>query len=176
MSKSNADVATYFALEQPRLRAFIRSLVFDPTDVDDILQEVAVIAIENADRYDHAWPLQGWIIGIAKKRILKYYESRKRQAYCFDPATVESLSEIAVQPTSRRTDALEMLQDCLSKLDDERRELLLRRHSPGVTARALAQEIGYTDTRMSRLINGLYVSLMKCVQQQMTGGRVATAD
>lgn len=60
-----------------------------------------------------------------------------------------------------------MLQGCLGKLDSSKRKLLVKRHQRGMTARELAREIGYTDTRMSRLLNGLHAKITKCVESQM---------
>lgn len=174
MPSSSADIARYFALEQPKLRAFIRSLVFNPADVDDILQDVAVVAIENAHRYDSSRSLEAWIIGIAKKRILKLFEKRERQKLCFSTEVVDALAAVAISAESDASASLDSLQVCLQKLDDDKRSLLIRRHSPGATARELAREIGYTDTRMSRLLNGLYATLMKCVQRRQADGSVAT--
>lgn len=163
-----AAVARYFALSQPQLRAYVRSLVFNASDVDDLMQEVAVAAIENAARYDGSGPVGAWVIGIAKNKTLKYFERQKRQRLCFSPELVEALSEAACGEAAcnetEPADSLEALQECLDKLERPQRELLVRRHQKGATARQLAQQMGYTDTRMSRLLNSLYSVLMKCVQ------------
>ncbi|MGB7325658.1 MAG: sigma-70 family RNA polymerase sigma factor [Rubripirellula sp.] len=165
---SQADIARYFILAQPKLRAFIRSLVFTPSDIDDILQDIAVIAIENSHRFDPAQSIDGWVFGITRKRILKHYEKQKRQHLRFSPELVDALT-IAAETDTSNLDSLDALQLCLDKLDVPHRELLVKRHQPGATARQLASEIGYTDTRMSRLINSLYRSLMNCVQREIAG-------
>lgn len=162
---SRPEVARYFALAQPKLRAYIRSLVFNRSDVDDILQEVAVAAIENADRYDKSKPVDAWVFGVTRNKILKYYEKTKRRTAHFSSELVDKITVSATEDASN-TESVEALQSCLSKLPADKRQILLRRHEPGTTARKLAQEIGYTDTRMSRLINSLYVKLMNCIQLQ----------
>ena len=163
-TSSSAKVARYFALAQPKLRAFVRSLVFDTTDADDILQDVAVIAIEKADRFDTSrGDVGAWVMGIARKRVMKYLEKGRRQKLCFSTEVIDALTDASLNDAAD-SDSLDALQSCLKKLERGKRELLIRRHSPGVTARELAQKIGYTDTRMSRLLNSLYVKLMKCVQ------------
>lgn len=159
---AQAEVAAYFALSQPRLRAYVRSLVFNAADADDILQDVAVTAIENAKRYDPAYSVNAWVIGIARNRVLKYLERKKREKICFSSEIVDVVTEAAAGD-EQNVEYLESLQGCLEKLEREKRELLLRRHRAGTTSRQLAQEIGYTDTRMSRLLNSLYATLMKCV-------------
>lgn len=166
VANSSASITVYFAREQPRLRAYIRSLVFNSSDVDDILQDVAVIAIEGVDRYDTSRPLNAWILGIARNRILKYFESRKRQQHCFGSDVIELLTDSAISDSAEALE-LDHLQNCLAKLEPKNREILIRRHFEGVTSRQIAQEIGYTDTRMSRLLNSLYAALMKCVQGEM---------
>lgn len=162
---SQALVAKFFATSQPQLRAFIRALIFNPSDVDDILQDVAVVAIEKAERFD---PKRGdasaWVMGIARNRVLKYLAKSQRQKLRFSPELVEVIADAAInEPDS--SDTLDALKDCLGTLERSKRELLVRRHTPGMTATKLASEIGYTDSRMSRMLNSLYGLLMKCVRQ-----------
>ena len=68
-------------------------------------------------------------------------------------------------------DLLESLQRCLGRLRQQQRTLLLRRHQQGVTARELARKLGYSDSRMSRLLNSLYVALKQCIEQRHAGGQ-----
>ncbi|TWU54751.1 RNA polymerase sigma factor SigZ [Rubripirellula tenax] len=164
----NAEIVRYFALSQPKLRAFIRSMVFNPSDVDDILQEVAVIAIENSHRFDASRSIDAWVFGITRNRILKHFESHKRQNLCFSTELVDALTQAAEVDTDSH-DSLEALHGCLEKIEQPHRDLLIKRHEPGVTARQLAREIGYTDTRMSRLLQTLYARLMNCVQNEISG-------
>ena len=161
---SQALVARYFATSQPQLRAFIRSLIFNPSDVDDVLQDTAVVAIEKADRFD---PQQGevgaWVMGIARNRVLKYLDKAKRQKLRFSGELVDLIANAAIK-APESSDTLDALETCLGALDRNKRELLIRRHLPGMTSTKLASEIGYTDSRMSRMLNSLYVALIKCVR------------
>ena len=161
---SETLIAKYFATSQPQLRAFIRSIIFNASDIDDVLQDVAVVAIEKSERFD---PTQGdvgaWVMGIARNRILKYLDKSKRQKLRFSHELVDVIADSAInEPDS--FDTMDALEDCLGILDPSKRELLVRRHLPGMTASKLASEIGYTDSRMSRLLNSLYSTLMKCVR------------
>lgn len=165
---AQAAVARYFATCQPQLRAFIRALIFNPSDVDDVLQEVAVVAIEKADRFDSSkGDVGAWVMGIARNRVLKYLEKSKRQQLCFSSTVVDAIAD-AAKPNDELANTLDALEDCLNLLGKEKRELLLRRHAPGMTASQLAKEVSYTDSRMSRMLNGLYATLMKCVRQNMS--------
>ena len=110
---SQALIAKYFATSQPQLRAFIRALIFNPSDVDDILQDVAVVAIEKAERFD---PQRGdagaWVMGIARNRVLKYLDKSKRQKLRFSAELVEVIADAAIRgPDS--SDTLDALKDCL---------------------------------------------------------------
>lgn len=168
---NGSEVVRYIALTQPKLRSYIRSLVFNPSDVDDIMQDVAVIAIEKFDRYDSNRSLNGWVFGIAKNQILKYFEKQNRQKLCFSTELVDAITASA-ESESANSDSLDTLEKCMEKLDPQKRELLRRRHTPGTTARQLAREIGYTDTRISRLLNSLYKLLMNCMKRQNAEAQV----
>lgn len=162
-------IARYIALEQPRLRGFIRSSVFNPSDVDDVLQDVAAAAMESVDRYDPSRPIEAWVFGIARIHVLRYLDRHRAGRVVFNSGVVELLSvdAIAEATTGLRQDRLESLRRCLHTLPADRRDLVIRRHRPGTTARQLAQEIGYTDSRMSRLLASLYRTLLRCVENSV---------
>jgi RNA polymerase sigma-70 factor, ECF subfamily len=164
-SGNTGEIARYFALSQPKLRSYLRSLVFNPSDVDDILQDVATIAIKNAAKFDPSRSISAWVMGIARNQVLKYIEKQRTQKVCFSVELVDAISTSAIKDP-RLEKSLDSLQECLGKIDSDKRSLLLKRHMPGVTARELAKEIGYTDSRMSRLLDSLYAALLRCIQQE----------
>ncbi|MCA9048135.1 MAG: sigma-70 family RNA polymerase sigma factor [Planctomycetaceae bacterium] len=161
---SSLLVKHHLTQAQSGLRSYIRSLVFNAADADDLLQDVAVTALKNAHRFDPTGSVGAWVLGIARKRIMKYHEQRRRQKVAFSTELIEALTA-AADNEPECADALESLQGCLDKLDTRKRELLLKRHRAGVTARQLARESGFSDSRMSRLLNSLYSALLKCVEQ-----------
>ena len=69
---------------QPATNAFIRSAVFNPSDAEELLQDVAATVVELYDRYDQDRPFTPWVIGIARKKVLEYIRNRAKDRHVFD--------------------------------------------------------------------------------------------
>jgi RNA polymerase sigma-70 factor (ECF subfamily) len=63
---------------------------------------------------------------------------------------------------------LSLLERCLQKLPENRRELLLHAYSPGCTTRAAAQRLGKSEDSLYQLLRRLRLELKRCVEQGLT--------
>src|SRR5690242_21904416 len=111
--------------EQSRLLSFIRRRVPDPSDAEDILQEVFYELVE-ANRLlmpiDH---VTGWLFRVARNRIVDLFRKRKP----------ESLSKTALGEGEERS----TLEDLLPSPDAEPDALYARRVLLDEVALALSQ-------------------------------------
>ncbi len=150
---------------RPKLRAFIRSVIFSAEDAEDVLQEVAAIAWEKIEKLRSKEQFQPWLFGIAKNRVMKYCTKiSKQRSRSLSPEAMEALwSERAVSVEVSQEPLLDALQNCLSKLSAENQSILLERHQPSVTNRMIAEKHGFSESKTSRLMNTLYADLMKCI-------------
>src|SRR6266852_2698883 len=114
MNEQDRKISEIVAEERSRLRNFIRRRVPDPSDVEDILQEVFYALVE-ANRLlmpiDH---VTGWLFRVARNRITDLFR-RKRP---------ESFSDTAVV---HEDDELLRLEDLLPSPDDGPEALYARR-------------------------------------------------
>ena len=87
MNEQDRQISEIVAEERSRLRNFIRRRVPDPSDVEDILQEVFYELVE-ANRLlmpiDH---VTGWLFRVARNRITDLF--RKQKPETFSDAAVE---------------------------------------------------------------------------------------
>ena len=156
-----------YLASRPKLRAFIRSVIFSAEDSEDVMQEVASIAWEKIEKLQSKEQFQPWLFGIAKNRVMKYCTKMARQkSRSLSPEALEALwSEHAITVGASQESLLDALRTCLSKLSSEHQKILLERHQPNVTNRMIAEEKGYSESKTSRLMNTLYAELMKCIHK-----------
>src|SRR6266496_2224463 len=87
MNEQDRRISEIVAEERSRLRNFIRRRVPDPSDVEDILQEVFYELVE-ANRLlmpiDH---VTGWLFRVARNRITDLF--RKKKPETFSDTSVE---------------------------------------------------------------------------------------
>src|SRR5881396_3541937 len=99
MNEQDRKISEIIAEERSRLRNFIRKRVPDPSDVEDILQEVFYELVE-ANRLlmpiDH---VAGWLFRVARNRITDLFRKKKP----------ESLGETAVASEDERLQLEDLL-------------------------------------------------------------------
>ena len=99
-----ADYARRLLASQPRLRAYVRSMVFNAGDVDDLLQDVATIGWERFADYDRDRPFDSWLLGVARNRVLQYFEAQKKRPNALSTETLQQLEAVAFNASQQADD------------------------------------------------------------------------
>jgi RNA polymerase sigma factor (sigma-70 family) len=148
--------------EKTRLRTFIGRRVADPSDAEDILQEVFYELVEAYRLMKPIEQVGAWLFRVARNRITDLFRKKKPQASTNDSAIAEdgeavTLEDLLPSPDAgpealyARTMLLEELEDALEELPDEQREVFLAHEIEGRSFRELAAETGLSvNTLLSR--------------------------
>lgn len=128
------------------IRAFLRSLLPTLSDVDDVMQEVSVIAWRKFDQLDDPENFPQWVGVIARYEVLKHLRSKARDQLLLgrdieELMAVEGLEEIAI-----RKEQLAALQDCLNRLPARTKKVVLRQLDS-----LRGQQVGIADLSGARL-------------------------
>jgi RNA polymerase sigma factor (sigma-70 family) len=151
------------AVEQQRgrLRNFIRSRVPDPSDAEDILQDVFY---ELVAAYRLAKPIEqlgAWLFRVARNRIIDRFRKQKSETVKLrstaDGEDTLSLEEVLPSPDEgpdgvfARGVLIEELEDALAELPPEQREVFIANEVEGRTFAEIAAETGTSiNTLLSR--------------------------
>src|SRR5947207_6024548 len=162
MNEQDRRISEIVAEERSRLRNFIRRRVPDPSDVEDILQEVFYELVE-ANRLlmpiDH---VTGWLFRVARNRITDLF--RKKRPEAFSDAAVEDevggllqVEDLLPSPDAGpealyvRNLLLDELELALDELPDEQREVFVAHVLEGRSFTGLSAESGVNvNTLLSR--------------------------
>jgi RNA polymerase sigma factor (sigma-70 family) len=148
--------------EKTRLRNFIGRRVADPSDAEDILQEVFYELVEAYRLLKPIEQVGAWLFRVARNRITDLFRKKKPQASTNDsaiaddgePVTLEDLlpsPDAGPEALYARTMLLEELEDALEELPDEQREVFLAHEIEGRSFKELATETGLSvNTLLSR--------------------------
>jgi RNA polymerase sigma factor (sigma-70 family) len=148
--------------EKPRLRNFIRRRVADPSDAEDILQEVFYELVETYRLMKPIEQVGAWMFRVARNRITDLFRKRKPDASTNDPIVGEdgeflALEDLLPSPDAgpeaafARTVLLEELEDALEELPEEQRDVFLAHEIEGRSFKELAAETGLSvNTLLSR--------------------------
>src|ERR1700682_4662275 len=172
MTAQDRQISEIVAEERSRLRNFTRRRVPDPSDAEDILQEVFYKLVE-ANRLlmpiDH---VTGWLFRVARNRITDLF--RKQKPGSFSAAARKDLSDsgdeggevlgiedLLPSPIDRlgagpealyvRRVLLDELELALDELPDEQREVFIAHELEGRSFKELSAESGVNvNTLLSR--------------------------
>jgi len=162
MSEDDLRISAIVSKERSRLRAFIRRRVPDPSDVDDIVQEV-FYELVNANRL--LMPIEhvaGWLFRVARNRITDLF--RKHEPESLSEAAVEGedgellrIEDLLPSPDAGpeavyvRRILLEELELALDELPREQREVFIAHELEGRSFKELVAESGVNvNTLLSR--------------------------
>jgi RNA polymerase sigma-70 factor (ECF subfamily) len=170
MEESQNSHETYIRLllrHEPMVRAAIRAVVHRAEDVDEVMQAVSLVAWRKFDSLTDHEGFGRWACVIARYEVLKFLRSRARDRFLLDESLVERILAESVDEDVLRRRRLSLLERCLEKLPENRRELLLQVYSPGCTTRAVAERLGKSEDSLYQLLRRLRLDLKRCVEQEL---------
>lgn len=78
MNEARRQATRLWTVAQPVVSAFVTSVIRDFKERDDVLQDIAVAAIESFDAYDVERPFVPWVMGVARNQVGLYLRRRRR--------------------------------------------------------------------------------------------------
>jgi len=156
-----------FIRHEPELRAFVRASLPRSNDVDDVMQEVSLVAWKKFASLTDVAQFPRWACWIARFEILKFRRRWARDRLVLDEALVELLAAEGAEEMPLRKRQLAVLDDCISKLPAERRQLTLAAYSQDTTVRALAKRMGRSENALYQLLARIRHELLHCLQRTL---------
>src|ERR1700738_3486533 len=153
MTEQDRQISEIVAEEQPRLRNFIRRRVPDPSDAENLVQEVFYELVEANRLLMPIEHVTGWLFRVARKRITDLF--RKKKPEPFSDAAVEGedggllpIEDLLPSPDAGpealyfRNMLLDELELALDELPDEQREVFVAHEVEGRSFKELSAETG----------------------------------
>ena len=162
MTEQDRQISEIISEERSRLRNFIRRRVPDPSDVEDIVQEVFYELVEANRRLMPIEHLTGWLYRVARNRITDLFRKQKPEG--FSDAAVEDedgdllqIEDLLPSPDAGpealyvRNLLFEELELALDELPEEQREVFVAHELEGRSFKQLSAETGVNmNTLLSR--------------------------
>ncbi|MCG8600242.1 MAG: sigma-70 family RNA polymerase sigma factor [Verrucomicrobiales bacterium] len=153
---------------QPRLSAYIRSLVLDEHATKDILQETNVTLLKKARDFEPGTNFTAWAFRIAYFEVLTFRRKKGREKIHFDDDLVESIAESVERVSTSYEARLDALGKCIGELPDRQREVIERRYLQSESVQDIAADLGFKANAASQLLHRARINLLKCVTRQTT--------
>ena len=162
MTEQDRQISEIIVKERSRLRNFIRRRVPDPSDAEDIVQEVFYKLVEANRLLMPIEHVTGWLFRVARNRITDLF--RKKKPETFSGAAVEDedgevlqIEDLLPSPDAgpealyARNVLLDELELALDELPEEQRDVFVAHELEGRSFKEIAAETGVSvNTLLSR--------------------------
>jgi RNA polymerase sigma factor (sigma-70 family) len=162
MTEQDQRISEALSREEPRLRSFIRRRVADPSDAEDILQDVFYELVEAYRMMKPVEQVTAWLFRVARNRITDLFRKKRREARAEPTEFAQEGEEFSLEDLLPSPDAgpdaayfrkvlLDELDDALDELPEPQREVFVAHELMGYSFKELAAESGVSvNTLLSR--------------------------
>lgn len=147
------------------IRAFLRSLLPTHFDVDEVMQEVSVVAWRKFGDLHEPGNFRRWVCRIARYEVLAYRRRQARDRLLLSEKLEQLIAEEGIDELSLREQQLKALEGCVEKLPAGRKQLVLSAYSANQTMKSIAEENGKTPEAIYKLLSRLRYELLRCIER-----------
>lgn len=163
----NAEFMRLFVRSEPRIYAYIRSLVIDRTDAEEVLQQTATVSWMKFGEFQPGTDFVRWATRIAYWEVRSLVKRKRRDALVFSETFVEALAEDTATAGREFNRAYEALAQCLEKLKLRDRDLFRRRYESGAKVKQIAEQVDRPLDTIHSAFRRIRRILTECIQTRL---------
>jgi RNA polymerase sigma-70 factor (ECF subfamily) len=148
------------------LYLYVHSLMPDPDQAAEIVQDANVVLWEKRDQFRPGTDFRAWAFQIARYKLLSHRTARKRKCLSFSDAFVDELALQARDHVAPIDDLVDGLRRCVEQLTDRDREILSRRYSSLTSCESIARALGRPVRWVYNTLNRIRNELLECMARQ----------
>jgi RNA polymerase sigma-70 factor, ECF subfamily len=152
---------------QRRLCAYILTLLPDPNQAYDVLQQTNLVLWRDADRFDEGTNFFAWACRVAYFQVLDYRERSQRDRLRFGDALLDMLTAEFESDGQCESDRLAAMRECVESLPAGQRDLLGRRYQEDESVANIAATTGRTSGAISAGLYRIRMALLDCIQRRL---------
>lgn len=133
---------------RPRIQQIFAVYHVPPSDAEDLLQDVLVVALR---KWDSILVKDGWLVGTLRNKCLRYWRGRQEdRLQPMDLPALESLCD-PLPPLQERAERRLDLATLTGDLCRRHREILWLRYGLGLSSSEIAARTGYRGSSIRKL-------------------------
>lgn len=157
-----------FARCQAKLQAYIRSLLPNRADAEDVFQKTSMTLWRKFDQWEpERGVFEAWACGVAFYEVRQFRRTSSRSRLYFDDELMELLSEERQVDLKSHDERLEALEQCRGKLKERDQLLLQEIYDRGYGVVELAEKQGSAVQTLYNRLNQIRRQLYFCMQKNM---------
>ena len=168
MESSDQIFVRVLSGQRVQLMAYIWSIVRAPDLVEDVYQDVCLVAMEKRPAVESDADLMRWLRAVAQNKALQMLERRHKTPKLMEPELLELMDEQwRDEDGPSHGSELEFLQGCLTKLTPYSREVVNLRYGQGLTTQKVADVLHRKVEAVYKALVRIHVALAECVRRKL---------
>lgn len=154
---------------QTTLLAYLLALVPNPPDAEDILQRANVVIWRKRDQFEPGTNFRAWAFSVSRWEALAFFKERKRENWLvFDEGLAGLVGDkLAAIPDGESDAMLEALRNCLGRLSDSHRGMILDRYQSGRSLKDCAKRFNRSENGLKVTLHRIRIELRRCISHQL---------
>lgn len=147
--------------------SYARTLVSNPADAEDCVQEVSLLLWRKFDEFDRGGNFARWARGFVR-RVAKNHHRKKRPRYlALDDDLIDQLGALQGGIHEILELRRKQLADCLTKLPPADRKLISAYYKQGESIAELSQKVGRTAAAIYQALRRARLALHHCIDRHL---------
>ena len=147
--------------------AFLRAILVDAHQADDIFQDVSLMAVEKRQQFTDAEHLAAWLRTAARHRALNAMRDRKTRPLALDAEVIEQLDRRWPTSPAGGSEIGEALTQCLDELSEYARRLITLRYEHDLSGDRLAEAVGRNTSTVAVALSRTRRMLHNCIHARL---------
>ena len=164
-----SQLALLWGQAKPAVFAYVRSVVRNHHDAEDVIQATVSRIAEHFDEYDPSKPFVAWALGFARYIVMEYRNKSYRRPLLLGDEALESLSHAIVEESGRIDDRYEALEHCIDRLSERHQSILSQRYRKDKTRQQIAEQLEIKENTVSVTLRRIRQALADCVTDRLGG-------
>lgn len=166
-SQAYEEFLGLFSRSQPRVQAYIRSLVPDAGHADDVFQATSLVLWRSFGTFDRSKDFLSWALGAARHQVLMFWRTKRRDRHVFSESLIATLAEDAMGRATTASDRQRALDACVESLPPRQRDLIRMFYGENQSADAIAATWDRTVHAVYKALKVMRRQLLECVEQRL---------
>jgi len=167
LSPSSEQFITLLNGVHGRLLAFLRVMLGNNADAEDVLQRASMTIWRKFGEYDPDKDFFAWASSFAFYEAKNFQRVSARSRLHFDAELMERLAAERVPDLDHREARLAAMDRCVEELDDAGRELVREFYLNNTEVAALAERLGRAPQTLYNKLNTLRRLLADCMKRRL---------
>jgi RNA polymerase sigma-70 factor (ECF subfamily) len=152
---------------EPKMRAYAISCGLAMDQVDDLVQEAALVLWRRHADYDPSRPFLPWALGVVHHLVQDARRSRRRGQELLSPDVAGRLAKTCAVLSNTLDLQREALRRCVGKLPDGERVLLRARYAERQSLDAMARRLNKGLSAVSMALHRIRLALLQCMEREV---------